>query len=321
MTPFSESFRATLSSRGCVLLPAQPGPIPGGVWLHGAGKRLALLAHTLTGRLAARDVRLVPSRAAEWRPPIEQAEFARWIHEVQDRLGQTICSWIVHLPADRRRRRFNLLLLDETRRPVGFAKLTANPPNPLAIKALGWFKDHPPAEFWAPGMLLEGSLGAFSYLVTSPMPNLAHRPARLDWESRYRIVSEFQTKLAHLVEAPSVLVHGDFGPWNVRRLSDGRITVIDWEEASAGVAVADELWHSISTQTQRLGAEAALPLVLQGLSHHAADDVVTAAEFWLSRLARPQPDEVDELVLMPARLDAASLRIEGVLKLLTASAN
>jgi hypothetical protein len=286
------------------------------VWIHGAVKKSALLAHTVTGWLAARDVRLVPGREIAWHPPISEGEFLPWIQMVEDRIGRSIHSWVVHLPADRRRRRFNLLFLNLAREPVAFAKVTANSPNPLAIRALAEFASSPPDRFWAPALLIEGRLADFSYVVTTPMPNVAHRPAELDIDARHGIVAEFQAKLRHLVHGPLVLVHGDFGPWNVRRLLDGRVAVVDWEEATPGVPLADELWHSVSVQPQRMGNDGATGQVYKELSHYSTHDVVVAAKFWLDRLARPQPEEIDESIPMPARLDIASTRIEQVLRTL-----
>jgi hypothetical protein len=263
--------------------------------------------------LAARDTRLVPGTDVDWHPPVSTPAFENWIAMVEIRLRNEIPSWVVNLPADSRRRRFNLLLLDRSRQPIAFAKFTANPPNNLALKVLDEFGNRPPADFWVPGLLAHGLVEDFSYAVTSAMPNLSHAPARLNWEVRHQLVREFQESLQHLVAPPSVIVHGDFGPWNVRRLRDGRIAVVDWEETTEGVVGADELWHSVCVHASSESVDRARALVRAELPFLSQTQIEAAAGFWLSRLGRPQPQEIDPAIAMPARLDAASVRMERVL--------
>ena len=308
----ARGYRATLASRGCVLLP-RGGPVSGGVWLHGAIKRTALAAQGLSGWLAARDPRLVPGTDVDWRPPVSTPAFENWITTVEDRLGTEVRSWVVNLPADRRRRRFNLLLLDRSRKPIAFGKFTANPPNQLALQVLEEFAKNPPGDFWAPGLLAHGLVEEFSYVVTSAMPNLSHTPARLTWQVRHQLVREFQESLRHLIAPPSVIVHGDFGPWNVRRLRDGRIAVVDWEETTEGVVGADELWHSVCVHASAEPVDRARALVRAEVPFLSEPQLEAAAGFWLTRLSRPQPQEIDPAIAMPARLDAASMRMERVL--------
>lgn len=38
-------------------------------------------------------------------------------------------------------------------------------------------------------------------------------------------------------------MHGDLTPWNLRRLRDGRLTLLDWEDASWGPDGADEVLY------------------------------------------------------------------------------
>jgi hypothetical protein len=312
-------YRATLPSRGGVLLPLDVRSVRGGVWLHGAVRHVALLAHGVTGWLAGRDIRLVPGRNVTWRPPLAVDLFDQWFSLVQERLDIVARSWVVQLPTDRRRRRFNLLLLDARRVPIAFVKVTANPPNPMSIGALSRFNDEPPTSFWVPRLALDGRLEHLSYVVTSAMPNKSHRPAILLPDVRHRVVKEIQARLADLATPPSVVVHGDFGPWNVRQLRDGRLAIVDWEETAAGVVAADELWHSVCLQRHRQPLGKTLTRVRAELAHHSSEDVVVAARFWVDRLGRPQPAEVDESISMPNRHRIASARTREVLEALSGS--
>src|SRR5690606_28180655 len=41
------------------------------------------------------------------------------------------------------------------------------------------------------------------------------------------------------------LAHGDFAPWNLRTLEDGRVYVFDWEYAGPGQARLNDLCHHL----------------------------------------------------------------------------
>ena len=71
--------------------------------------------------------------------------------------------------------------------------------------------------------------------------------------------------LAHLErvngphELPAVWVHGDFAPWNLRRMGGEKVTVIDWEDASPDGPPLYDLVHFYLIQDflfgeRRLGA-------------------------------------------------------------------
>lgn len=151
-----------------------------------------LLANQMTGWLAAHSVRLVPGSDVAWEVPAEEPLFRDWVDRAGDALRTRVGSWVVQLPIDRRRRRFSLLLLDLGRWPVGFAKFTGNPANPLAVRALARFADQPTRAFWSPQLALAGRLGDYSFVLTSPMPNRPHCPAVLTPQHRRQILGEIQ---------------------------------------------------------------------------------------------------------------------------------
>jgi hypothetical protein len=292
------------------------GRIPGGLWLHGSVGLTSRVVHQLSGWLAAKGIRLVPGRRVEWLPPIDEEPFVEWIREVEHSLNRSIGYWVVHLPADVRRRRFNILLFDHDRTSIGFAKLTENPSNPLAISALSEFRCSLPQEYWAPELIHHGWLGKYSFVVTTSMPNVSHGPARFEAEQRRKIVSSIQWRLKHLVAPDVAFVHGDFGPWNVRALSDGRIAVVDWEEATAGPVAADELWHAVAIGARNRSGKAT-GRVLRELAHYSASDVSAAARFWQDRLSRPERKEVDTTIPMPPRHRTTSSRIQTLIETLS----
>lgn len=308
----STLFRATWTSRGSVLIPLTVRAVRGGLWIYGSIRASGLLANRATGRLAAIGTRWVPGTKVVWTPSIDNADFADWVAHTSDSLEKQIQAWVVQLPSDRRRRRFNLLLLDERHTPVAFAKFTSNPLNPIGLEAMARFARQPAETFWAPQLVTYGQLSGHSFVVTSPMPNRPHLPALLDAEGRRRILSEIQIRLADLA-SPETLVHGDFAPWNVRRLRGGSVAVVDWEEATRGEVAADELWYLVTVNAARRGNSARILKGILTESRYTRVEVSAAAEFWLRRLDRPEADEVDQELSLATKAEAYARRIRSLL--------
>jgi hypothetical protein len=286
--------------------------------VHGSCKPLAVAAQTLSGLLVSANINAVPSRATSWTAPCPPSLLTTTYERVADTTGVTPTWGIVQLPRDKRRRRFNVLLLDRRRRPFAFVKFSTNEPNLRAIEVHKAFSARPPKTFWAPGYLVDGAEGDWSYLAVSSMPNLPHGPARLSRASRGAIISELQSLKTG--GGPRVVpVHGDFGPWNVRRLLNRRVAVFDWEEMTEGPVVADELWHSLTWWSYRLSPGAASHRVLDDLSSSPNSDILEGAEFWLKALNRPEPMEIDSSETMPLNLASYSNRLKDTLELLAAS--
>lgn len=282
-----------------------------GVWLYGSVSRAGVLANQVSGWLASRAVGLVPGKDVEWSAPFAGDEFRGWLAAISTATGGMPKSWVVHLPVDRRRRRFNLLLLDHEHRPSAFAKFTMNPPSVLANAAMARLSDKPPDRSWTPIQLAAGELGDFSYLLTTAMPRGPHGPAKLGARDRRMILDELQDRLHGIATPPDVVVHGDFAPWNVRALSSGKVAVVDWEQATGGPIAADELWYLACS----LSARAAGPqTITPKLSSYSRIDLVTAAHFWLEKLTHAEPPEIDSLVAPPKRLTDRAARIRRLLQ-------
>jgi hypothetical protein len=308
-------YRATWASGYHVLLPIAAGRVKRGVWVHGACQVAAVAAHTFTGALASLHIKLVPGRGVDWSPPTELGQLEAITKKLVAHRG-TPRWWVVQVPSDHRRRRFNLLVLDEDRRPLSFIKLTTNPLNELAVRAQSTFSEQPPTLFWAPSLLSSGRLEGWSYTALTPMPNLPHWPARIAPATRQTIVEEFQQLLGRSID--SVPLHGDFGPWNVRRMSNSVLAVVDWEEMTLGPPAADEVWHSVCRWADRRSATS-IQRVLAELPHYSSDHIVTAARFWVDRLGRPEAEEIDKQLAMPERLALSSSRRAALLHRLAAA--
>ena len=307
----SREFRATLASRSRVLVPRDAPYIAGGVWIYGSTSNVGVIANQLTGWLAGRSTAIVPGTNAVWEPPLTFRQFREWLDRACDVVNKRISTWVVQLPRDRRRRRFNLLLLESSGAPVAFAKFTTNPANPLALEALKRFEDEPTKAFWSPGLLSTDQAGNMTVVMSTPMPNRRHWPAILEPDTRHRILEEIRGRLGDLAY-PRAFVHGDFAPWNVRRLAGARIAVVDWEEATKGVAGADALWFVLCSR-----ARADHKVVVNELTaedRYSETEIVSAARYWLQRLDREEAAEIDPEQEMPAQLDSFSQRLRSMLE-------
>ena len=287
------------------------------MWLYGAVRPRAISAHLLNGWIAGRSIRLTPGGSAQWRPPVPTTDLEDWLLGLEEIVNSRIAHTVVQLPSDRRRRRFSLLLMDHAGAPIAFAKFTMNPSNGMAIEAMRRFGENPPSGYWAPRLLADGVLGAYSYTVTSPMPNSPHFPATLSPQKRRQIVGDIQSRLADLVEGTKVAIHGYFGAWNVRSFRGGSIAIVDWEATAQGVPAADELWHVFSwmrTPPEDLDVGRFLRTELP---HHDPRVVSHAAQFWLEKLDQPETKEVDPDTAISHRLEQAATGMRGLLELLT----
>ncbi len=210
--------------------------------LYPACKRRALVAQ----RMALVAVRLfgprgLPGAEGEWQPPMEGEVW----DELLDRWRGEIGPFDAH--AVHRRSRpdefgFGLLLLDRGR-PRAFVKLRPEDADlRVEREALGRVAAYGPRHFFAPRIVADGRVGAWSFLATEPLPPRIHRPPRrVDLEAVAGEASEALSGLEPPEGGPREWrpMHGDFTPWNLRRLSDGRLALLDWEEAGYGPPGAD----------------------------------------------------------------------------------
>lgn len=211
--------------------------------LYPACRRKALVAQ----RMALVAVRLfgprgLPGADTEWEPPMAGEVW----DELLDRWRSEIGSFDAH--AVHRRSLpdefgFGLLLLDRGR-PRAFVKLRPHDADlRVEREALGRVAAYAPRHFFAPRIVADGSAGRWSFLATEPLSPRIHRPPgrRVDLEA---VAGEASEALNGL-EPPEGgsprwrPMHGDFTPWNLRRLDDGRLALLDWEEAGYGPPGAD----------------------------------------------------------------------------------
>ncbi|MGO9515807.1 MAG: phosphotransferase family protein [Candidatus Korobacteraceae bacterium] len=70
-------------------------------------------------------------------------------------------------------------------------------------------------------------------------------------------IATMAAAMAELPDAepvPACWVHGDFAPWNLRRLPDGTVVMLDWEDAQRGGLPLQDAFHFLHMQDYLFGA-------------------------------------------------------------------
>jgi len=164
--------------------------------------------------------------------------------------------------------------------PIAFIKLRRGDPGSLVNEGLAmrsvWHFG--PRSFRMPEPFRSGSAAGWHYLATAPLPPGRHHPP--DDPPLSAVLGEIEAALSDLPRPPETPghwrpMHGDFAPWNLRRLRDGSLALIDWEDAGFGPPGADEVFYRATSAA------------LWG-RHPAQSDADEAVEFWRRRV-QPQP--------------------------------
>jgi hypothetical protein len=190
--------------------------------------------------------RLLPGRARPWDPPMEAGTWDTLRQELQGPVGG-FDAWAGYLRRGGRSGLLLLLLRDGL--PVGFvkARLGGGAVVDNEYRALEAVYAVRPTAFRALQPLGTGTCGEWSYLITAPLPPRLHR--RADDAVLPAVLDDVQRALAtHPKPAgtPShwVPAHGDFAPWNVRRIRRHGTFVIDWEEAGWAPPGSDLVYYA-----------------------------------------------------------------------------
>jgi hypothetical protein len=302
--------------RTVALIPAGIRRIPGGLWTHSACRPGAVRIGNAVGRLTGISLRLLRVGTVPWEPPIDGATWDEWLDSSSSTVGAEVRNVAILPAGDPHRRRFALLLLDMNDLPIGFVKWTRNPPNALGLEAERRLSTDPPRHFMIPRLLKHDTVDGWAYTINEMLPSGPHRPADLATSERRSLAEEIHTRLAGIAGSDDVVSHGDFAPWNVRRLATGAIAVIDWEDVRPSPAAADELWNVVTSALAVKGSSTqALGRVRSELSHYDDAALARAARF-LQRRGDEQPPEVDHTVERSTRLLRFERSISEVLRLI-----
>jgi thymidylate kinase len=290
--PGQRFFRVPTSSRHAALagLSLYPSCRPRALW----GQRAAWMAVTLCGP------RVLFGRSAPWRPSIDPGVWAELCAMWCARLGP-FDSMAVYERRQASRPGLALLLLHRGI-PVAFVKMRASGTESLCEEAgahtAAWKAR--PRSFFVPEPLLSGTIGGWDYFAIAPLPPRIHYPP--DDPPVDAILSEVEGALADLHRPSDVPVHwrpmhGDFAPWNLRRVEGGGLVLIDWERAGWGPPSADRVLYR------------ATEAVLRGTMTEPTG-ALEAIRFWQWQVANRPESDIDHAFTraLQARLRAMEQR-------------
>lgn len=282
--------KATLLSRSRVVVPSK-GRLPDGLWLHAACRPVAVAANNLVGQVARASLRLVPGR----RTPLEFPFGQGVVDEIRRRVQGWEASHHVAMmsPADTRRARAILMPLDPAGRPTAFVKVTRDPPNPLAVAMLDGLTRRDPG-FLFPQVRDVIQIGDWWVTLEDPLPQVPHRPARLDPDLLNSVVSAIHGLVPNegRDQRPA---HGDLGPWNVREYDGIGLVIIDWEYAAFAPPATDQVWHAVTfrlTTSRRSGESVGAEARDELRSFYDDGQLRDAAEFLTNRWHDGEPVEI-----------------------------
>ena len=87
-----------------------------------------------------------------------------------------------------------------------------------------------------------------------------------EWQAQQSQVAECEAdvmtaawrEVCDLDPLPACWVHGDFAPWNIRHLPDGRVVLLDWEAAQRSGLPLQDAFHFLHIQDYLFGARPAV---------------------------------------------------------------
>ena len=214
--------------------------LPRGIW----GQRAAWLLVTMGGG------RLLPGGTIHWEPPLPAEQWDTFVADLSAIAGR----FDSHTVYERRRGRHGLLmLLLDGERPVGFVKATEGSAPGLLREAdaLRAAESASISTFQTPRIMGTGSIANWNYLVMSPLPPKMHRmPATAPEPALIEEIGTVLTNLSRPADTPLGWqpFHGDFAPWNLRRIRRGKPWLIDWEESGWAPPDADRVFYLATAQ-------------------------------------------------------------------------
>jgi len=131
-----------------------------------------------------------------------------------------------------------------------------------------------PRTFRIADPLFSGTCAGWAYLAFAPLARRMHRPARDP--ALEEIIPEISAGLREMPRTPDTPshwspMHGDFTPWNLRRV-DKSLYLLDWEAAASGPPGADEVMYRTAAAAMGLASDERL--------HSVTLQYAEAVGFW-----------------------------------------
>jgi hypothetical protein len=271
------------------LFSSSPRALGGGMRCYSFGRRIPRWQQSV---LAAQPLvpvarRVFVTRVDAFEPVCGWERWRAWEQWLRRREAR-VARW-VHLCSQWGKPRSSVLGLGRGAEPHVFVRI-----EPLDAAVL-----HPRSRavtFRVP--LLRDSTVSGSWLLRSfdAVPGL-HRTPRWQPDRLYAVAQEAATVLETELVRPEGIpahwrpMHGDFVPWNLREDRDGRLWLLDWEDAGWGPPFADLVRYAAAYQSifdvhSRHIAE----MIRQAFPTVPPEAMAEAATFWTSHRNLGQPD-------------------------------
>lgn len=244
------THRAFPPGRDLILVPsASRKAALAGLSLYAPCTRKAVMAHRLAWTaISVLGPSALPGRPAEWDPPPGREAWGELLDHWRKITGE-FDDIAIYQPRQLDRPRAAFMLLSDGA-PLGFVKLRLGEGEKLAKEAaaVDSVRKSRPYTFSVPGLMGQGRVQDWHYLVMEPMPVRRHIPA---WKAPLeRVVDEVQESLCGLPRSDSVPrhwepKHGDLAVWNLRRIGRSRLVLVDWEHAGWGPPKTDEVYFRV----------------------------------------------------------------------------
>ncbi len=230
--------------------------------------------------------RALPGGAAPLAPPVAPSVWSALLDGWRASFG-AFDDLALYSRTQSERSGFVTLLLSQGR-PTAFLKVRpADTPNrEFERKVVSAVRSAGPKAFTTPDVLGDCSVADWYAVGFEPLPPAPHGPP--SQPPLPKILAEIQAGLSGLDRPPDVPehwtpFHGDLTPWNLRRFPDGRLALIDWEDAGWAPRGADEVLY-------RATAHAVLGEPAPRFSEFHAE----AVRFWSERTAGKEGNRRDE---------------------------
>lgn len=223
------------------------GGASAGVCLYPASRWTGLLGQWATyTAIRVLGPRALPGKRYSWSPPTDASVWRKLRAEWDAALGP-VDEIAVYERLQSTRSGVGLMLLSGGR-PLAFVKVQeTGEALRRERELLELLADVELPGVFVPRVVASGVVADWEWLALTPLPTGPHRPARgIDPEGFSAALSD---ALLPVLARPDGIptdwqpMHGDLTPWNVRRVRDGRLCLLDWESADWGPPGADAAYY------------------------------------------------------------------------------
>jgi glycosyltransferase involved in cell wall biosynthesis len=258
-----------------------PEALRNGVAVYAFGRRVPIAMQVAAAaQMTIPGLRSVVAERHDRPDPV--CGWKRW-DEFVERAGHVTkavpAEWL-YLRSQWHKQRSSALALDRTGKPLF---LVVVEPGDRAII-------HPDfsGSFHVPARLDSFSSDGWQVGVIEPLPKY-HRTAGWDTARMRLVVSDIPKSLDGLLTRPDGTpahwraLHGDFVPWNLRQDRDGRLWLVDWEDAGWGPPLADAVRYFVAHLSLRRASPLSMARTTRRMFDEYSIDLREVADFWLQQ--------------------------------------